>query len=364
MIPMLDLKVQYLSLKKEIDGAIQNVLNTTQFILGPEVAEFEKEMAAYLGVKYAIGVSSGTSALEIGLLAAGVEKGDEVITPPFTFIATSEAVVNIGAKPVFVDIDPTTYNIDPNLIEAQITAKTKAILPVHLYGLPAEMDKIVAIAKKHNLLVIEDCAQALGAAISGKKVGSIGNVGCLSFFPSKNLGCFGDGGMVVTSDERIAEKAQMLRQHGSRKRYIHEIDGYNARLDSLQAAILRVKLKHLDEWNHKRREVAAYYNQLLSAKGITVPVLGDANKVHSCNYYTIRIADRDGVQNRLKEKGITSMIYYPISLHLQEVYKGLGYKKGDFPKSEKAQGEVLSLPIYAELSKEQIEEVVGGCEWK
>lgn len=358
MIPMLDLKVQYESLKAEIDEAIRTIVDSTQFILGPEVTAFEKEMAAYLGVKFAIGVSSGTSALEIGLLAASVQKGDEVITTPFTFIATSEAAMNIGAKPVFVDIDPKTFNINPELIEKKITRKTKALLPVHLYGYPAEMDQIMNIAKKHNLIVLEDCAQALGGKYKGKRVGSIGDTAALSFFPSKNLGCFGDGGMVVTSNEAIAEKAKMLRQHGSKKRYIHEIDGYNARLDSIQAAILRVKLRHLDEWNEKRHEVASYFNKLLSEKGITVPILDNSEMQHSCNYYTIRVKHRDKMQEKLKEKGIASMIYYPISLHLQKVYEGLGYKKGDFPESEKAQDEVLSLPIYPELTRHQIEEIV------
>jgi len=356
MIPMVDLKKQYDALKEEIDAAIKRVIENTSFILGPEVSGFEKEMANYLGVKYAVGVSSGTSALEIALFALGIGQGDEVLTTPFTFIATSEAIVTSGAKPVFVDIDPETYALDVNLLEAKINDKTKAILPVHLYGHPAEMDKILALAEKYNLKVIEDCAQALGAEYKGKKVGTIGDVGCLSFFPSKSLGCFGDGGMVVTSNQEIAEKAKMLRQHGSNQRYLHKINGFNSRLDAIQASILRVKLKYLDRWNKRRNEIASLYNELLAEKVIAVHAV-KPGMFHCFNYYTIRVANRDVMQKKLKDHGIASMIYYPVSLHLQETYKGLGYSKGDFPEAEKAQQEVLSLPIYPELSHEQIQEV-------
>ncbi|MBU0672784.1 MAG: DegT/DnrJ/EryC1/StrS family aminotransferase [Candidatus Margulisbacteria bacterium] len=360
-IPLIDLKKQYESIKDEVDQAIQQVLCGCRFIMGPEVKEFEEAMAKYLDVKYAVGVASGTDALEVGLLSLGIGDGDEVITTPFTFIATTEAIVSTGAKPVFVDIDEKTYCLDCNLIEAKITKQTKAIMPVHLYGHPADMDKITALAEKHNLKVIEDCAQSLGAAFSGKKVGTIGNAGCLSFFPGKNLGCYGDGGMVVTNDEQAAQMARMLRQHGSNKKYYHAVNGFNSRLDTLQAAVLKIKLKYLDKWNDLRRKNAALYADLINKsakKGSIIPAQVEPSVVHSFNYYTIRLQDRDAAQQRLKAAGIGSMIYYPLCLHQQEVYKDLGYKPGDFPKAEKAQNEVLSLPMFAELSAEQINEVV------
>ena len=373
-IPMADLKSQYLSLKGEIDAAISRVIENSQFILGPEVEAFEKEMAAYCGTGYAIGVASGTEALQLALLACGIAPGDEVITTPFTFIATAEAITQCGALPVFVDIDPVTYNIDPKLIEAQITPKTKCILPVHLYGHPADMDPIMAIAKKHNLRVIEDCAQALGASVIApknviarseatkqSKVGSLGDAGCLSFFPSKTLGAYGDGGMVVTNDPQIAEKMKMLRNHGARQKYYHLVAGFNSRLDGLQAAILRVKLKYLDKWVEQRRSVAGLYAQHLGKiPHLALPHQSEDN-YHCFNYYTIRLVDgvinRDTLQKHLSAKGIGSMVYYPVSLHLQEVYAAEGGKKGDFPHSEKAQDEVLSLPIYPEMAEEQVAEV-------
>ncbi|OGC22889.1 transcriptional regulator [candidate division WOR-1 bacterium RIFOXYB2_FULL_42_35] len=358
-IPLIDLKAQYRSIKQELDEAIQRVIDEARFVLGPDVTAFEQEMGLYLGVKYSVGVSSGTDALEISLLALGIGEGDEIITTPFTFIATAEAIYNTGAKPVFVDIDPKTFCLNTALIEEKITKNTRAILPVHLYGHPAEMGEILDLANKHNLKVIEDCAQSLGAEYKGNKVGSIGHVGCLSFFPGKNLGCFGDGGMVATNDERVYEMAKMLRHHGSKKKYYHSVSGFNSRLDTLQAAILRVKLKYLDEWNKKRREKAALYKEMLCANGlIGVPYVSQ-EVIHSFNYYTVRIKDRTEFQQRLKQAEIGNMVYYPLSLHLQEVYQGLGYNRGDFLEAEKAQEEVLSLPMFAELLPEQIKEISG-----
>lgn len=354
MIPLVDLKIQYLSIKDELDEAIQRVVNDTSFILGSDVKAFEEEVAQYLGVKYTVGVASGTDALEIALLALEIGEGEEVITTPFTFIATAEAITNAGARPVFVDIEPRTYCIDADLIEGKITKRTKAILPVHLYGHPGDMDKIMALAEKYNLKVIEDCAQALGAEYKDKKVGSIGDVGCLSFFPGKNLGCFGDGGMVVTNNEKVFETAKMLRHHGSKKKYYHSIPGFNSRLDTLQAAILRVKLGYLNKWNEMRRQNAALYAELLN--GINVPYIASGVK-HSFNYYTVRVKDRNKVQKKLNEAGIGNMVYYPLCLHLQEVYANLGNKLGDFPEAERAQDEVLSLPMFPELTREQIREV-------
>jgi dTDP-4-amino-4,6-dideoxygalactose transaminase len=361
-IPLVDLKAQYSSIKDEIDSAIQKVIQSGQFILGPDVKAFEDEMAAYCGTKYAVGVASGTDALHMALLACGIESGDEVITTPFTFIATAEAIAKCSARPVFADIHPKTYNIDPGQIEAKITPKTKAILPVHLYGQPAAMGSILEIAKKHNLKVVEDCAQALGAEYKGKKVGSLSDAGCLSFFPSKNLGAYGDGGMVLTNDARIAETVKVLRVHGSKTTYQHFTHGFNSRLDALQASILRVKLKHLDRWNELRRSKALLYDRLLSQLDCIETPFIEKDAKSSCNYYTIRVKSsrlsRDELRNHLESKGIQTIIYYPLSLHLQEVYKYLGHKQGDFPQSEQAQKRVLSLPMYAELSEEQIEEVV------
>ncbi|OGC08522.1 transcriptional regulator [candidate division WOR-1 bacterium RIFOXYA2_FULL_36_21] len=358
-VPLIDLGIQYESIKNEIDEAIMRVIKEGKFILGPDVKLFEDEVCSYLGVKYAVGVASGTDALEIALLALGIGTGDEVITTPFTFIATTEAIVNVGAKPVFVDIDPKTYCINPGLIEDTITKKTKVILPVHLYGHPVEMDQIASLAKKHNLKIIEDCAQSLGAEYDMKKVGAIGDVGCLSFFPGKNLGCFGDGGMVVTNDEKVYEMSKMLRQHGSKKKYYHSINGFNSRLDTIQAAILRVKLKYLDKWNEMRRKNAKLYAELFgNYKEVLTPVVEDRIK-HSFNYYTVRVKNRVSIIEGLNKAGIGNMVYYPLCLHLQEVYKNLGYKKGDFPEAEKAQEEVLSLPMYPELTSGQVEFIVS-----
>lgn len=364
VIPLTDLKAQYRSIKEEVDAAIQRVVQQGQFILGPEVRAFEEEMAAYCGTRFAVGVASGTDALHLALLASGTKPGNEVITTPFTFIATAEAITQCNATPVFADIDPRTYNLNPEQIEDKITPRTRAIIPVHLYGQPANMEPILGISKKHNLTIIEDCAQALGAEYRGKKVGSIGDAGCLSFFPAKNLGAYGDGGMVVTNDTKIAEVVDILRKHGARTSYYHLLPGFNSRLDTIQAAILRVKLKHLDEWNELRRSRANLYDQLLSQiDGIEPPCVGEHSRP-SVNYYTIRLKDsrlnRDELRKHLETKGIQTAVYYPLSLHLQEVYESLGYKPGDFPQSELAQEQVLSLPMYPELSQRQIEEVVSA----
>ena len=383
-IPLVDLRAQYDTIKDEIDNAIRSVIGNGQFILGPEVETFESEIAAYCQTKFAIGVASGTDALQLALLACGIKPGDEVITTPFTFIATTEAIAQCGAIPVFVDIDPKTYNIDPQKLQEFLEkrpitshqSRVTAILPVHLYGQPADMDTILELGKKYNLKVIEDCAQALGAAYSShqspitnyqspvtthRKVGSLGDAGCLSFFPSKVLGAYGDGGMVVTDNPEIAENVAMLRNHGCKQKYHHLVPGFNSRLDELQAAILRVKLRHLDDWIALRRQKASAYSQLFDQTDGVQPPYVAPDSYHVFNYYTIRLENhkinRDRLRERLKARGIATAIYYPLSLHLQQVYKSLGYKPGDFPESEKAQQEVLSLPIYPELGKGQIDRV-------
>ena len=361
-IPLVDLNAQYKSIKNEIDDAIRRVIENTQFILGPENKALESEVASYCGTKYAVGVASGTDALQLALLACGIKPGDKVITTPFTFIATTEAITRCGATPVFVDIDPKTCNINSEKIESKITEKTGAILPVHLYGQPVDMDPILELGKKYNLKIIEDCAQALGARYRNKSVGSLGDVGCLSFFPSKVLGAYGDGGMVVTSNPEIAEKITMLRNHGCHQKYYHLVSGFNSRLDELQAAILRVKLRYLDSWIALRQQKASLYTKLLDQiDGIYPPYIA-TGRYHVFNYYTIRLQNRSKLQNHLSARGIATAIYYPLSLHLQEVYKPLGYKAGDFPESEQAQEEVLSLPIYPELRNDEIQEIAEVIE--
>lgn len=368
-IPLTDLKAQYNSLKDEIDAAIRNVIDGTQFILGPEVTSFEAEMAAYCQTRFAVGVASGTDALQLALLACGVKPGDEVITTPFTFIATTETIIQCGAVPVFVDIDPRTYNTDTQKLkellekkfsqsQSESKSRVTAIIPVHLYGHPVDMDPILEMAKKYNLSVIEDCAQALGAGYKGRKVGSFGDAGCLSFFPSKVLGAYGDGGMVVTNSQEIADKLRMLRNHGGREKYYHLISGFNSRLDELQAAILRVKLRHLDGWIDQRRQKAMLYSQFFDRiDEVGLPYVSPGS-YHIFNYYTIRLKSskfyRDNLQKHLSDQGIATAIYYPLSLHLQDVYRNLGYRIGDLPESEQAQDEVLSLPMYPELSDDHI----------
>ncbi|MFC1932403.1 DegT/DnrJ/EryC1/StrS family aminotransferase [Chloroflexota bacterium] len=357
-VPMADLKAQYNSLKREIDEAVRRVIESGRFILGPEVETFEKETAAYLGVEHAVGVASGTDALRIALVACGIKPGDEVITTPFTFIATTGAITHCGATPVFVDIDPETYNIDPAKIESKITERTRAILPVHLYGQSADMELVLKLATKYNLQVIEDCAQALGSEYKGKKVGSLGSAGCFSFFPSKILGAYGDGGIITTSDGEIAEKVDMLRKHGSKISYYYSMSGFNSRLDALQAAILRVKLRHLDQWIEQRRQKAALYSELLAnIDGVETPYQAEYT-YHVFNYYTIRLRNRrNELQKFLATQGVSTTVYYPLSLHLQEVYRNLGYKTGSLPQSEKAQEETLSLPMYPELEEKHIERI-------
>lgn len=374
----LDLTAQYKSIKKEIDQAVQGVLDSGGFILGKGVEEFEKELTDYCGVKYAIGVNSGTDALLLSLMALEIGPGDEVITTPFTFIATAEVIALRGAKPVFVDINSKTFNIDPAKIEPAITPKTKAIIPVHLYGQPADMPRIMAIAKKYGLYVIEDAAQAIGATISGfdgyrrisriennprnpiqsassanLMAGAIGDIGCLSFFPSKNLGAYGDGGAVLTNDQQSAEKIKMLRVHGSKKKYYHDLIGINSRLDALQAAILRVKLRHLDEWVSGRREKAQRYTfQLSKLTHLITPFIAE-NCQHVYHQYTLQVENREDLEKYLKENKIPSVVYYPVPLHLQPAFAYLGYKKGDLVETEKVSEKVLSLPIYPELPKKE-----------
>ena len=356
-IPILDLKPEIDNLWGELTEAIHGVLRSGQFIMGPNVKAFEKEVAEYLGVRHAIGVNSGTDALVLGLRAVGVCPGDEVITTPFTFFATGEAISQLGATPVFVDINPQTFNLDVEKIEEHITPKTKAILPVHLYGQAADMDAILALANQYDLKVVEDVAQAFGGEYMGKKVGTIGDVGAFSFFPSKNLGTYGDGGLIATNDDRIAEQAQMLRVHGARKKYYNEIIGYNSRLDELHAAILRVKLPHIDEWNEGRRRVAKHYNELLQGlSGIIVPYEATGGK-HVYHQYTVRVLDgkRGEVQKRLADAGIGTMVYYPIPVHKLPVYESLGLS---LPIAEEVATEVLSLPIWPGITQEVQAKVV------
>jgi dTDP-4-amino-4,6-dideoxygalactose transaminase len=354
---MVDLKIQYEAIKGEIDSVVLGVMRSTAFILGPEGKALEQDIAAYHGVRHAVGVASGTDALHLALRAAGISRGDEVITTPFTFIATAEAISYLGAVPVFVDIRPDTLNIDVAKINARITKKTKAIIPVHLFGHAAEMDHLMKIAAEHGLKVIEDCAQSFGAEYKGKKTGAFGDLGCFSFFPSKNLGAYGDGGMVITDDSALAEHLLSLRNHGSKVRYYHDEIGFNSRLDEMQAAILRVKFKRIDEYNRMRRKNAALYNKYLAASGVRTPI-ETPDAAHVYHQYTIMVKNRDKVKQTLDgEKKISSMIYYPVPLHLQAAYKDLDMKKGSLPVAEQAAQEVLSLPMYPELTEEQIKTV-------
>lgn len=358
-VPLLDLKSQYRPIKDEIGAAIQKILDSQSFIMGPEISELEKAIAKYSGTKFGVGVTSGTDALFLSLKALGIGVGDEVITTPFTFIATGGAIYNSGATPVFCDIDPRTFNIDPDKIKSKITKRTKALMPVHLYGLMADMDPIMTIAKKSGLKVVEDNAQSIGATYNGKVAGSIGDTGCISFFPGKNLGAYGDAGMIVTSDESLAQKLKVLRVHGSKIRYVHEMIGFNCRLDNLQAAILLVKLKYLDGWTKKRQENASYYNSQFAGLPVQAPYVPEGYS-HVYHQYTLRVpGQRDALMQHLNENGIEARVYYPIPLHLQECFKTLGYKKGDFPETEKAMAEALSIPIDAELRPEQKDYIVS-----
>lgn len=357
MIPFIDLKTQYHSIKDEIDRAVLELLESGQFVLGREVSDFEAEFSTYCHAAHGIGVNSGTSALHLALLAGGIGPGDEVITVPNTFVATIAAICYVGARPVFVDIDPVTYTIDTGSIMSAITEKTKAIVPVHLYGQPADMDPILDIARRHHLWVIEDAAQAHGAEYKNRRVGSIGDMGCFSFYPGKNLGAYGEGGMVVTNNSECGRTIRMLRDWGAEKKYEHKLKGYNYRMEGVQGAVLRVKLRHLEKWTEARRSRAALYDRLLADCGIHTPSAMPYAR-HVYHIYAIRIANRSDVQDVLLKKGIQTNIHYPFPVHLLEAYKDLGYKGGDFPHAEKAAKEVLSLPMFAELTDESVEYVV------
>ncbi len=347
MIPFLDLRKQYLSLKDEIDAAIQGVLESGQFILGPAVTKLEEQVAAYCGCRYGVGVASGTDALRLTLTALEVGPGDEVITTPFTFIATANTISHCGAQPVFVDIDVRTYNLDPAAVEAAVTSRTKGLVVVHLYGQPCDMRPLLAVARRHGLFVVEDAAQAIGATYLGQRVGSFGDAGCLSFFPSKNLGAYGDGGMVVTNNAALADKVEVLRRQGGKKKYFHEVLGFNSRLDTLQAAVLNVKLAYLDEWNEWRRETAHHYNQLLSGLPLTTPYEQPESR-HVYHQYTIRTPEREELAAYLKDQGVATMVYYPVPLHRQPLYGEVVGARA--PNADRATQEVLSLPMSPDLA--------------
>jgi dTDP-4-amino-4,6-dideoxygalactose transaminase len=355
-IPMLDLKTQYATYKQEVMHAIEEVCDSQMLCLGPAVEKFEKEAATYCGCKYAIGVSSGTDALLVSLMAAGVGPGDEVITTPFTFFATAGVVSRLGARPVFVDVDNETYNIAPDKIEEKISSRTRAIIPVHLFGQLAQMKPIMELARRHKLVVIEDAAQAMGAKQDGSRAGSIGDVGCFSFYPTKNIGAFGDAGLVTTNNAELAERIKLLRVHGENPRYFYRMIGGNFRMDNIQGAVLSVKLKHLDGWNKKRRENAAIYNRIFSGTIVKPPKI-EQNNESIYHQYTIVVPKRDILQVYLAKQGIGSGIFYPKPLHLQDCFRKLGYKAGDFPAAEELAASVLSLPIYPELTADQIEYV-------
>ena len=368
-VPLLDLKAHHEPLHHEVMAALEQTFRSQAFILGPEVAKLEERVAAYSQARFGIGVSSGTDALLLALMAIGVGPGDEVITTPYSFFATAGAVARLGAKPVLVDVDPRTYNIDPSKIGKAVTPKSKAVIPVHLYGQCADMAPILDLAQRHNLKVIEDAAQAIGAEYrDGRRAGSMGTVGCLSFFPSKNLGCLGDGGMVVTNDADLAERMKVLRVHGGKPKYYHKLIGGNFRLDTIQAAVLNVKLNYLDQWTQQRQENARRYQTLFQQSGVVQkgkvrlpdPVYRDsgAKHYHIYNQFVLRVGKRDDLMAYLKQKGIGTEIYYPVPFHLQECFGYLGHKEGDFPESERAAKETVAIPIYPELSSAQQAEVV------
>lgn len=387
-IPLIDLKAQYESLAENLDKAALGVLSSANYIMGKTVTDFEKEFADFIGVKHAISVGNGTDALVLALKSMGIGEGDEVITTPFTFFATAETISAVGATPVFVDVDKETFNIDVTKIEEKITSKTKAIMPVHIFGQSADMDEINEIAKKHNLYVIEDACQAIGGKYKGRKIGTLGDVACFSFFPTKNLGCAGDGGMIVTDNDEIAIIARALRTHGSGEngqkaynllnnieeeiktaegandtvynplKYYNYLIGFNTRLDAIQAAILSVKLKEIDSWNAKRREIVELYNEALQNSDLVTPVARDYND-HVYHMYILQSENREEVLAKLKEAGIATGVYYPVPLHLQKVYKNLGYKEGDMPVSEYLSHRTFAIPVYPELTKEQIDYIIS-----
>ena len=351
-VPFVDLKAQYQTIKPEIDAAIARVIEHTTFVMGAQVAAFEKSFAEYVGAAFCIGVNSGTAALQLALMACDIGSGDEVIVPSFTFFATAEAVSVLDANPVFVDIDPISYTITADVIEKAITPRTRAIIPVHLYGQAVDLDPILTLAKRHNLCVIEDAAQAHGAEYKSKRVGALGEAGCFSFYPSKNLGAYGEAGAIVTNDEALATRLRLLRDHGSTSKYAHAIVGYNFRLEEIQAAVLNVKLPHLDDWNNQRRERAGRYNELLTDTGLGLPREMDYAR-HVYHVYAVQSDNRDELQKRLAANGIQSGVHYPIPIHLQPAYASLGYKASDLPVTKRLSERMLSLPMYAELSDDQ-----------
>ncbi|MFO0795045.1 MAG: DegT/DnrJ/EryC1/StrS family aminotransferase [Candidatus Brocadiaceae bacterium] len=357
-VSVLDLKRQYDGIREEINKAVLEVIASQSFVLGPFVESFERDISDYCKTKHAIGVSSGTDALLLALMACGIKSGDEVITTPFTFFATAGSIARLGAIPVFVDIDPTTYNIDVHKIARVVNKKTKAIMPVHLYGQCADMDAILEIAQAHGLKVIEDAAQAIGALYKGNPAGTLGHIGCFSFYPTKNLGGYGDGGLMATNDDHLAEYLKILRVHGSKPKYYHSYIGINGRLDAIQAAILSVKLKYLDGWSRKRGEVAAYYSENLRGLPVRLPKIEPYN-THIFHQYVIATPQRDAMMKYLEQQGIETAIYYPVTLHLQKCFEYLGYKKGDLPESEKASNEVLALPVYPEITQNELDYVIG-----
>jgi dTDP-4-amino-4,6-dideoxygalactose transaminase len=356
VIPVFDLKEQYNAIKDEMNEAVARVLESGWFILGQEVEAFEEEFSTYCGLSHGIGVGSGTEALHLALMACGVGPGDEVITVPHTAVATVAAIELTGARPVFVDIDPHSYTIAPDQLESRLTAQTRAVVPVHLYGQAADLDPILEIAQRRGLTVVEDCAQAHGAEYKGRRVGSFGRVACFSFYPTKNLGAYGDGGMVVTDDGALAQRVRLLRQYGWEKRYVSSLRGLNSRLDEIQAAILRVKLRHLDKWNEARRARARLYDELLAGSGVATPTEMDYGR-HVYHLYVIRCPHRDALKDYLAEHGVSTAIHYPVPIHLQEAYSVLGYRRGDFPVAEACASEILSLPMYPELRADEVREV-------
>jgi dTDP-4-amino-4,6-dideoxygalactose transaminase len=358
-VPLLDLKAQYANLKTEIDGAVRSVMESTRFIGGPEVSGLEEEVARYSQCAYGIGCASGTDALLLALRALNIGPGDEVITTAYSFFASAGVIANVGALPVFVDIDPRTYNIDPHRLEAAITPVTKAVIAVHLYGQCCDLTAVKAVCDKHQIYLIEDAAQAIGSEWEGRRAGSIGDFGCFSFFPSKNLGGAGDGGMIVCQDASLADRARLLREHGSKPKYYHSIVGTNSRLDALQAAILRVKLRHLDRWSEARSKNADLYDRLLEGSRVGRPYR-DPRTRHIYNQYVLRVPERDALRQNLTERGIGTEVYYPVPLHLQKCFATLGYKEGDMPQSEAAAKETVALPIYPELTEEQIRYVAAN----
>ena len=357
MIPYVDLKAQYAGIQEEIRAAVNEALASCQFVLGPAVAEFEREFAAYCGARHAAGVNSGTSALHLALLAAGIGPGDEVITTPFTFVATVATIQYAGARPVLADIEPGSFTIDPRRIEATITARTKAIVPVHLYGQTADMDPILELARQRKLVVIEDAAQAHGAEYKGRRAGSLGDMACFSFYPVKNLGAYGEGGAVTTNGPEYDRKLRMLRNWGAERRYQHLLKGYNYRMDGIQGAVLRVKLRHLEDWTEARRALARRYGEMLDP--VTAPLEMPYAR-HVYHAYTIRTQQRAGLEAALREAGIETAIHYPVPVHLQPAYADLGFRRGDFPEAERAANEVLSLPIFPELTVEQVQTVAAA----